>query len=222
LPYFSSGELESITEAQASLRTLAVSRIQQEARILKADGVIGVKKHDQEFNWGSGLLQFTLVGTAVRMPGQSPNPNPFISTLSGQEFWSLYNAGFYPVGYAYGNSTFYQMATPSTRSAMGEEQQYEFGPMSTKWFNQELTDFTEAIDMTRSLAEGRLQVDVLKLNAAGVIDVEYVRHLKLFERKTIGRPTGTDMSVSIEITGTAIVPHGDKPPPLVDYRVWLT
>lgn len=222
LPYFSSGELNVITEAQSSLRTLAVSRIQQEARLLGAEGIIGVKKHESEHDWGSGLLQFTLVGTAITVLGKAPNPNPFVSTLTGQEFWALRSSGFYPVGYGYGNSVFYQTATAMTRSAMGEEQLTEDGLTNTQWFNQELTDFSEAIDMARTLAESRLQTDLTKLSAGGVIDVTFDRKISFHERKTIGRAGGTDMSVSIELTGTAIVERDSEALPSIDYRAWLS
>jgi len=222
LPYFSSGELEVITRAQSSMRTLAVSRIQQEARLLKADGVIGIKKTEHEYDWGSGVMQFTLIGTAIKLPGLSVNPNPFVSTFTGQEFWSLFTAGFYPIGYGYGNSVFYQIATPATRSALGEEQMYDIGIRNTQWFNQELTDFTEAIDLARSLAEGRLQMDLISLNAEGVIDVQFDRKIQYHERSGPTRPKGTDFSVSIELTGTAIVRREDKPIPTIDYRVLLS
>jgi uncharacterized protein YbjQ (UPF0145 family) len=222
LPYFSSGELEVITKAQSALRMSAVSRIQQEARLLKADGVIGVKRHQHEYDWGTGLMQYTLVGTAIRLPGSTINPHPFVSTLDGQEFWSLYSAGFYPAGYAYGNSAFYQIATATTRSAMGEEQEYEGGPISTKWFNQEIEDFTDAINMARSLAEMRLQTDISDLQATGVIGLTFDRKIRYHERTVIGKPKGTDMSVSIELTGTAVVKREDRKVPQIDYRVWLS
>jgi uncharacterized protein YbjQ (UPF0145 family) len=221
LPWFNSGELDVITEAQASLRRLAVSRMQQEARLVKADGVIGVKLDNHEYDWGQGLLQFTLVGTAIKLPNADINPHPFVSTLSGQEFWSLYESGYYPVGYGYGNSVYYQMATSRTRYALGEEQQFEWETKGTGWFNLEVEDFAEAINLARSLAQMRLQSDLLRLQANGMIGVKYDRRIKFYEREQIGNKKHTDMSVSIEISGTGIARISDGPMPQIDYRVWL-
>jgi uncharacterized protein YbjQ (UPF0145 family) len=222
LPWFNSGELETITQAQASLRMLAVSRIQQEARLAKADGVIGVKLDNHEYDWGTGLLQFTLVGTAIRLPRPLESLNPFVSTLTGQEFWSLYQAGYMPVGFGYGNSVFYQVATADTRYAIGEEPQWETAPRGTGWFNQELTDFSDAIDRARTFAQWRVQEDLLKLKADGMIDVTYERQVKFYERQPVGDKKRTDMSCSIEITGTAIKKVTDHPMPQIDYRAWLS
>jgi uncharacterized protein YbjQ (UPF0145 family) len=222
LPFFNAGELQVITEAQASLRRLAVARIQQEARLLKADGVIGVKLDNHEYDWGQGLLQFTLVGTAIKMPQHEVNPNPFVSTLTGQEFWSLYEAGFAPVGFAYGNSVFYQTATEQSRYVLGEEQQFDWQQRGTGWFNQEVVDFTEAIDSAKTLAEMRLQEDLLNLGASGIIDVKFDRKIRFYERSPVLDKKRTDMSVSVEITGTAISLRHDHPMPSIDYSTWLS
>jgi uncharacterized protein YbjQ (UPF0145 family) len=71
------GELTTLSQAMYSARELAMTRMEEEAAQLGADGVIGVRLEVGRHDWGPGLVEFFAIGTAVvPMPGapgiQSP------------------------------------------------------------------------------------------------------------------------------------------------------
>ncbi|MBZ0187954.1 MAG: heavy metal-binding domain-containing protein, partial [Candidatus Obscuribacterales bacterium] len=99
------GEMIAYSDAMIDARRLAVSRLLEEARLLNASGVIGVKIQAGRRPWSSSLHEFTAIGTAVRIPGWKHEP--FACDLSGQEFWQLYSAGFRPVNLAFGICSYY-------------------------------------------------------------------------------------------------------------------
>ena len=92
------GELAFVTQAQLAARGLALSRLKQEAALLGAQGVVGVRLKAGNYDWSSHLIEFTAIGTAIRSRDQAgmANEDPFTSALSGQDFWKLCRAGFLP------------------------------------------------------------------------------------------------------------------------------
>ena len=68
MPYSSwnSGELTMLTQAFYEARHLALGRLYQEAALLGATGVVGVRLEKREYEWGAGLLEFAAIGTAIR------------------------------------------------------------------------------------------------------------------------------------------------------------
>src|ERR1019366_7749471 len=103
----SSSELEVLTHAYYHARHLAIGRLQEEAQLLGATGGVGVRLERKQYEWGARLLEFSAIGTAIREadipPKELENVAPFVSDLSGQEFWMLRQAGYRPVGFALGN-----------------------------------------------------------------------------------------------------------------------
>src|SRR5207248_2554125 len=80
----------------------AMTRMEEEADQLGADGIVGVRLDIGRYEWGADLAEFISVGTAVRHRGgelhRAPNGRPFTSDLSGQDFATLLRAGYRPVG----------------------------------------------------------------------------------------------------------------------------
>src|SRR4051812_8121789 len=95
-------ELGVLTGAMYHARELAMTRLDEEADTLGADGVVGVRLDIGRYEWGSDLAEFIAIGTAVRArDGRSwrnAQGKPFTSDLSGQDFWKLRHAGFMPAG----------------------------------------------------------------------------------------------------------------------------
>lgn len=58
-------ELENFTQALYSARELAMERMQKEAQITKAEGVIGTEIHEKSHIWESHVIEFFAVGTAI-------------------------------------------------------------------------------------------------------------------------------------------------------------
>ena len=112
----STGELTSLSQAQLAARELAIARLQQEARLLGAHGVIGVRLQLRGYDWSARTVEFTAIGTAIRIPNRDPDPHPFTSDLSGQEFWQLHQAGYYPKGLVLGICSYYVHTDWDTRN----------------------------------------------------------------------------------------------------------
>ncbi len=155
-------ELTVLTQAMYHARELAMSRMEEEADQLGADGVIGVRLDVNRYEWGPGLAEFMAVGTAVRSLGESHRPahgKPFTSDLSGQDFWTLLKAGYKPVGLTMGNCVYHvahQTIAQSVR-AMGQ--------------NVEMANFTQALYDSRELAMERMQTEAAEMGAEGIVAV---------------------------------------------------
>ena len=105
------GEIEILSSAHRESRRGALSRLFQEAVLVGADAVIGVQLRDRMITMGSRgkggddggeVLEFTVVGTAIRAPWITHAPGqPVITDLSGQELWALAQDGFEPCGFLF-------------------------------------------------------------------------------------------------------------------------
>ncbi|HTR52027.1 MAG TPA: heavy metal-binding domain-containing protein [Kofleriaceae bacterium] len=105
------GEIEVIGDAHRESRRAALARLFEEAALLGADAVIGVHLRDRMITMGARgkggddggeVLEFTVVGTAVRAPWiQHPPNQPIVTDLSGQDLWALHQDGFEPCGFLF-------------------------------------------------------------------------------------------------------------------------
>src|ERR687885_38788 len=80
-------EMEILTQATDHARELAMTRMEEEADQLGADGIVGVRLDVSRREWGNDLAEFVAIGTAGRhregkLP-RPPNRRPFTSDLSG-------------------------------------------------------------------------------------------------------------------------------------------
>jgi uncharacterized protein YbjQ (UPF0145 family) len=164
------GEVEILTQAQLTARELAVRRLQQEATMLGAHGVIGVRLQQRHKYWGLGMIEFTAIGTAIRIPGESPTKTPFTSDLSGQEFWQLRQAGYRPRGMVFGVCSYYIHCDRTTRSLMNQSFWNRLFGRGRQ--NQEMQQFTEGFQDARELAVLRLTNAINQLGARGAVGME--------------------------------------------------
>ena len=104
-------EMGVLTQAMYHARELAMTRMEEEADQLGADGIVGVRLDIGRYEWGADLAEFIAVGTAVKHRGgelhRAPNGRPFTSDLSGQDFATLLRAGYRPVGLVMGNCVYH-------------------------------------------------------------------------------------------------------------------
>src|ERR1700730_4042628 len=109
--YNQNQEMTVLSQAMYFARNLAMTRMQEEANILGADGIIGVRLEVTRYEWGEALAEFMAVGTAIRSrSGQSfrnARGFPFTSDLSGQDFWTLLRAGYRPTGMVMGSCVYH-------------------------------------------------------------------------------------------------------------------
>jgi uncharacterized protein YbjQ (UPF0145 family) len=163
---FQNYELDVLTTALYQAREHAMARMEEEAHILDADGVVGVRREVGKHSWAQAMVEFTAIGTAVRArsPGERryrrPDGRPFTSDLSGQEFWTLLRTGCRPLALTMGNCV-YHVGRRGFRQAVGQ-----FGR------NVEMPNYTQAIYSARELALERMQSDAEAFHAAGIVGVQ--------------------------------------------------
>ena len=104
-------EMAVLSQAMYHARELAMTRMEEEADQLGADGIVGVRLDIGQYEWGSHMAEFIAIGTAVKHREgalhRAPNGRPFTSDLSGQEFWTLLRAGYRPVGLTMGSCVYH-------------------------------------------------------------------------------------------------------------------
>src|SRR5579884_1629513 len=59
-------EMDVLSQAMYHARELAMSRMEAEADVLGADGIVGVRLEVEFKEWGSDIAEFLAVGTAVK------------------------------------------------------------------------------------------------------------------------------------------------------------
>jgi uncharacterized protein YbjQ (UPF0145 family) len=160
----SSQELTVLTEAMYNARELAMTRMEEEALELGADGVVGVRLDVNYYEFGSDAAEFIAIGTAVKSEDgksyRNKSGKPFTSDLSGQQFWVLHQSGYIPAGLVMGTCV-YHIAHRGALSSLGQMGK-----------NVELEQFTQAMYDARELAMTRMQAEAETLDAAGVIQMQ--------------------------------------------------
>ena len=150
-----SQELTKLTEAMYNARELAMTRMEEEALELGADGVVGVRLDVNYYEWGKDAAEFIAVGTAVKAESGVSHRNklgkPFTSDLSGQDFWTLMQTGHIPQGLVMGTCV-YHIAHRGLGATLGSAGQ-----------NVELPNFTQALYEARELAMTRMQDEANEL-----------------------------------------------------------
>lgn len=71
-----STEVPTMTQALYDARELAMTRMQAEAEHLGATGIVGVRLEEKSHQWGSHVIEFLSIGTAVVRTGDSQPPRP--------------------------------------------------------------------------------------------------------------------------------------------------
>jgi uncharacterized protein YbjQ (UPF0145 family) len=189
-------ELTTVSNAHQHAAQLALSRLEQEAALLKAHGVIGVRLTTRDYEWGQNLLEYTAIGTAIRLDNTPPPQRPFLSDLSGQDFWTLLQTGYYPDGVVTGYCSYYvSLGSQATRQM---RLWYTGG-----WANQEIIPFSQAVYTARGLAMNRLLSMSQRLNALGVVGMHINSHRRVSESEANGTHY-LDFSVQFSVIGTAI------------------
>ena len=155
-----------LTQAMYSARELAMTRMEEEADQLGADGIVGVRLDIGRYEWGADMAEFIAIGTAIKHKGgkvhRAPNGRPFTSDLSGQAFWTLMQTGKRPVGLVMGNCV-YHVAHRGMMQSMRQTGQ-----------NVELEQYTQALYDARELAMERMQKEAEAIGdgVLGIVEVK--------------------------------------------------
>lgn len=187
-----SGEIGPASDAWLGAVAAAGGRLQAECHQVLGHGVVGVHV---DVSVERHMVNAVLVGTAVAPVAARRAPaSPFISDLSCRDFALLHQAGWDPIGLAFGAS-FVNVPRRDAMTALRQTTQ-----------NVELTNFTNALYSAREAAMERMQNSAGRLGGQGVVAVqvsegpmEFARHAIRFtswgtavrrsERPpTLGRP----------------------------------
>ncbi|MEP7218810.1 MAG: heavy metal-binding domain-containing protein [Bacteroidota bacterium] len=202
----SSGELPELTSAMIEARRLAMHRMKQEATALGANGVIGVRLTAKRKAWDRSHLEFTAIGTAIRLPDYPPMADPFTSDLSGQDFWKLHAAGYLPRGLVFGLSCYYVATRFDTMQVL-----------TNTWFsgmaNQEIIQFTAGLSKAREIAVKRLRAETEHIKGEGTVGMEIEYEMEENEYE-YGNTKHLDLIITFSALGTAIIrnPHATPAP----------
>ena len=173
IPYGGSQPLTVISEAFNEARRLALSRIEQEATLAHADAVVGVRITQGMFDAESGLIEFSLIGTAVKslngLLGRSQEKaknRPVLTTLSGQDVHLLLENGISPAGLV-GASCCYL----ATLSASTYQQMYSM--FGSGMVNFEIREFTQGYYASRRIVMQDVEKAAKSIRARGIIDFRF-------------------------------------------------
>ena len=189
-----SQELTVVAEAWNTARLRAFARLEQEAKLVGADAVVGVHLTKGQHDWAAGAIEYVAVGTAVRVEGAEPVERPALTDLSGQDTWKLWQAGYRPLGVVGASTVHYVVPGWSTQQASG---------YWSSWANQELRDFTRGVYDARETALARMTSEARTIGAAGVVGVS-IEHSAEEREIDAGGSRRTDLVVTFHVIGTAI------------------
>jgi uncharacterized protein YbjQ (UPF0145 family) len=164
-------ELDVLSQAMYHARELAMSRMEAEAHALGADGIVGVQLQVRRMEWGEDVAEFIAIGTAVIGENAPPTGTwrdnrgrPFTSDLSGQDFWTLLQSGYAPLGLVMGTCVYHV-----AHQRMGQM-------WRNAGRNVEIPQFTQALYDARELAMGRMQAEATARGAEGVVAFRIAEH----------------------------------------------
>jgi uncharacterized protein YbjQ (UPF0145 family) len=161
---FQNQEMEVLTQAMYHARELAMTRMEEEADVLGADGIVGVRLDVTRYEWGENLAEFMAIGTAIRhRQGEhyrTPDNRPFTSDLSGQDFWTLLKTGYRPLSLVMGTCVYHvaHQGLMQSLKQMGR--------------NTEMQNYTQALYDARELALSRMQAEAEAEQAEGIVGAQ--------------------------------------------------
>ena len=162
--FYQSQEMEVLTQAMYEARELAMTRMEEEADVLGADGIVGVRLDVTRYEWGENLAEFMAIGTAIKhRQGEryrTPDNRPFTSDLSGQDFWTLLRTGYRPISLVMGNCV-YHVAHQGLRQSLKQVGR-----------NTEMQNYTQALYDARELALSRMQAEAEAESAEGIVGAQ--------------------------------------------------
>lgn len=194
--YTSSQELVTLSDAYNDCRRRAFDRLRIEAELAGADAVVGVRITAARYEWGTDLIEFQAIGTAVRAPELRTPAGPALTNLSGQDCALLLAAGHRPCGVVGATSVFfgtlYTWTQPIPTSAWGG------------WANVEMVGATQTWYAARHRVLQGLTAAAAALGAGGIVATEWGQEERPYESGD--RLAG--ITYIIHALATAIAPGG--------------
>ena len=156
----------SWTEGHAEGWETALRRLRQEAQAAGANAVLDVKMRTLPIHI-SDSMDFSLIGTAVRVEGLPPSPEPIVATVPALEFVQLLEADVVPTGIAIG--AHFEWMTDWRRNATGQG-----------WWNNEARQLSMLWEEVRQRAHADLRQ---RARARGNGVLAHLNFSQMFERE---------------------------------------
>ncbi len=191
-------ELTVLADAYNDCRVRAFARLRQEAELAGADAVIGVRITAARYDWGSDLVEFQAIGTAVRAPEMGTGAGPALTNLTGQEVALLLDGGYVPLGVVGATSVFYgQLWTWGQSMPLGR------GGGFWSVGNVEFQGATRTWYTARHAVLDRLRAEAAALRAAGIIGTDWGQEERPYEQnEQVSGVTYTIHALATAITGS--------------------
>lgn len=211
VPYGGSQPLSVLAQAFNESRRLATDRLQQEAHLAHADAVVGARITQAMFDAEAGLIEFSIIGTAVRSLGgpldvlkNKTGSSAVLTTLKGQDLYSMAENGFVPLGLVGSSACYFASLSPYTFQQM-------YSMLGTNMVNFEIREFTEGYYASRHLVMREIERAAKAVNARGIIDFSFKTATNSYqvpggEREAVGAVT-----FITHVLATAIAEIKDAP-----------
>ncbi len=206
-----SSALHILNDAWSHARRLAFERLNEEARALGADAVLGVHLQRTERGWTERSIDYAVLGTAVRFsrPRTSrldeDGRGLLLSDLSVQDYWTLRAAGCDPAGLVAATAVMF------VSQGLGTRWQRRRSMIQ----NQELVEVSDAFSGARHMAVRDLRDQARRLGAEGVVGVSFAydhteREFRVDSRGAMA-PSSTSVATTV-LTGESVpsAGSGDK------------
>ena len=156
----------SWTEGHAAGWRAALQRLRAEAIACGANAVVDVKMRTVHTDLGASM-DYTLLGTAVRMESLPASPDPVVATVPALEFVRLLEMGIVPVGIAVG-AHFEWLTSYANANISG----------NYSWTNEELAELTHFWQRVRRRAHQELRSDAARQGAGVLAHTHFGQLLK--------------------------------------------
>ncbi len=160
-------EMAVLTQAMYHARELAMTRMEEEADQLGADGIVGVRLEIGRYDWGADLAEFIAVGHRRQPPRRRPAPRSQRAPVHlGPERPGLLDAAArrLPAGRP-GDG---QLRLPRRASGDAARRCKQIGR------NVEMPNFTQALYEARELAMERMQNEADEAQAEGIVGARII------------------------------------------------
>jgi hypothetical protein len=144
----------------------ALDRVRREALAVGANAIVDVKMRTIHLPLGASM-DYTVLGTAVRVDGLPPSSDPVVATVPALEFVRLLESGIVPAGIAIG--AHYEWLQLSSR--------YQTMTMQS-WRNKPLTEIGNFWERVRRTALRELHEDTRRLGTGVLAHTHFGQILK--------------------------------------------
>lgn len=198
-------ELDALSNAWNEVRRRALGRLEQEARNVGADAVVGVQLTTGAHDWAENSIEYMVIGTAVS-DSESPRSgrDPVLTELSVADYTKLLEAGFQPAGIVAWSSVFFVAASAETQMMSGLVGRMGFPE------NRELREYTGGFYQARETVMARMSAQAAQLHASGVVGVRINHGISRVSTGS-GRYQSGGLMVNFHVIGTAIHEVNDAP-----------